>query len=90
MMDEMKFSNKYFQLRIEEIEDGMATVQVTMHAPFEIRINKDSHDDVNAIVRALNELINSYYIKNLIEEALEKSEKEALKAIGAEQFTEVV
>ncbi len=90
MIDEMKFSNKHFQLRIEEIEDGMATAQVTMHEPFEIRINKDSYDDISAIVKALNELVNSYYIEHLVEEALEKSEKEALKAIGAEQFAEVV
>lgn len=90
MIDEMKFSNKHFQLRIEEIEDGMATVQVTMHKPFEIRIDKHDFDKVNDISDALMELTNSYYIERLFDEAIEQSEKEALKAIGANQFTEVV
>lgn len=91
MMDEMKFSNKHFQLRIDEIADGMATVQVTMHQPFEVRINKDNYfDEVNAIVKELKELSNDYFIEHLIEGALEKSEKKSLKAIGAEQFAEVV
>lgn len=90
MIDEMKFSNKYFQLRIEEIEDGMATVQVTMHAPFEIRIDKNGFDKVIDIAKYLKELINSYHIEYLVKEALGKSEKEALEATGAEQSEEVV